>query len=144
MTSGIYGSFFSGFGIRFRFLVFGSLHCRTMRQVRIASLRFRLASLALGPHTDSLPGKSGVSGSDIVASLRCYPFMAGFDRVKSGHDDIASRVQPCRWIGSIQRTSSGRSTGSMSRLTTTVSLSLRTRTHSSVSSVEALISWCGT
>jgi len=32
----------------------------------------------------------------------------------------------------------------MSKLTTTFSLSLRTRMHSSVSSVIALISWCGT
>ena len=48
------------------------------------------------------------------------------------------------WIGSIQRTASGFSTGSMSRFTTTASLSLRTSTHSSVSSAEALISWCGT
>ena len=32
----------------------------------------------------------------------------------------------------------------MSRLTTTFSLSLRTSTQSSGSSVEALISWCGT
>ena len=48
------------------------------------------------------------------------------------------------WIGSIQRTCSGFSTGSMSRLTTTASLSLRTSTHSSGSSGLALISWCGT
>ena len=52
--------------------------------------------------------------------------------------------QPSRWIGSTQRTCCGRSTASMSRLTTTASLSLRTSTHSSVSSDEALISWCGT
>src|SRR5258707_385629 len=52
--------------------------------------------------------------------------------------------QTCLWIGSTQRTSSGFSTGSMSRLTTTASLSLRTNTHSRVSSVDALISWCGT
>jgi hypothetical protein len=51
---------------------------------------------------------------------------------------------PCGWLGSIQRTSSGRSAGSMSRLTTTGSWSLRTSTHSSGSSVSALISWCGT
>ena len=44
------------------------------------------------------------------------------------------------WIGSIQGTFSGFSTGSMSRFTTTASLSERTSTHSSVSSVEALIS----
>ena len=42
---------------------------------------------------------------------------------------------PFGWTGSTQRTSSGFSTGSMSRLTTTFSLSLRTSTHSSVSSV---------
>ena len=48
------------------------------------------------------------------------------------------------WIGSIQRTSRAGSTGSMSRFTTTASPSLRTRTHSRVSSEEALISWCGT
>jgi len=61
-----------------------------------------------------------------------------------GEGQPVVRSQPCLWIGSIQRTCSGRSTGSMSRLTTTASLSLRTNTHSSVSSVEALISWCGT
>src|SRR5688500_2295385 len=48
------------------------------------------------------------------------------------------------WIGSIHLTASGCSTGSMSRLTTTASPLLRTRTHSRVSSREALISWCGT
>src|SRR5262249_43317328 len=48
------------------------------------------------------------------------------------------------WIGSIQATCSGFSAGSMSRLTTTGSLSLRTSTHSSGSSGLALISWCGT
>lgn len=45
-----------------------------------------------------------------------------------------------RWIGSIQATSSGFSAGSMSRLTTTASLSLRITTHSSGSSRLALIS----
>src|SRR5262249_46306504 len=44
------------------------------------------------------------------------------------------------WIGSIQGTCSGFSAGSMSRLTTTASLSLRTSTHSSGSFVLALIS----
>ena len=48
--------------------------------------------------------------------------------------------QECLWIGSTQATASGFSTGSMSRLTTTASLSERTSTHSSGSSVEALIS----
>ena len=48
------------------------------------------------------------------------------------------------WIGSIHKTSSGFSTGSMSRLTTTASLSLRTSTHSSGSFGLALISWWGT
>jgi hypothetical protein len=47
------------------------------------------------------------------------------------------------WIGSIQATPSGFSTGSISRFTTTASLSLLTRTQDSVSSDEALISWCG-
>src|SRR6478735_1003896 len=47
-------------------------------------------------------------------------------------------------IGSIHRTSSGSSTGSISRLTTTGSCPDRTRTHSSVSFWLALISWCGT
>ena len=41
--------------------------------------------------------------------------------------------QPCGWVGSIQRTDSGFSTGSMSRLTATASPSLRTSTHSSTS-----------
>jgi hypothetical protein len=48
------------------------------------------------------------------------------------------------WIGSIHSTCSGFSTGSMSRLTTTASLSLRTSTHSSGSLGLALISWWGT
>ena len=43
-----------------------------------------------------------------------------------------------------QRTGLGSSTGSISKFTTTASLSLRTSTHSSVSSLDALISWCGT
>src|SRR6266567_4190231 len=60
------------------------------------------------------------------------------------HGSARGWRHPCLWIGSIQRTSSGFSTGSMSRLTTTASLSLRTRTHSRVSSEDALISWCGT
>ena len=55
------------------------------------------------------------------------------------------RTRPhARWIGSTHFTASGCSTAGMSRLTTTASLSLRTRTHSRVSSVLALISWCGT
>ena len=41
---------------------------------------------------------------------------------------------PVLWIGSIQATPSGFSTGSMSRFTTTASLSLRTSTQDSVSS----------
>src|SRR4051812_39264810 len=45
-----------------------------------------------------------------------------------------------RWMGSTHFTSSGCSTGSISRLTTTASPSLRTSTHSSTSSREALIS----
>ncbi len=49
-----------------------------------------------------------------------------------------------RWMGSIHFTVSGFSMGSMSRLTTTDSPSLRTRTHSRVSSRLALISWWGT
>jgi hypothetical protein len=48
------------------------------------------------------------------------------------------------WMGSTQSTWSGFSTGSMSRLTTTASLSLRTSTHSNTSFGLALISWCGT
>ena len=44
------------------------------------------------------------------------------------------------WIGSTHFTGLGSSTGSISRFTTTASLSLRTRTHSSDSSAEALIS----
>jgi hypothetical protein len=44
------------------------------------------------------------------------------------------------WIGSIQATVSGFSSPSMSRLTTTASLSLRMTTHSSGSSGLALIS----
>ena len=48
------------------------------------------------------------------------------------------------WVGSIQRTFSGFSTGSMSRLTATASPSLRQSTHSSTSVGLALISWCGT
>src|ERR1700730_4805522 len=75
-------------------------------------------------------------GADVAARPDARPL----DR----HFDLRHFNQPCLWIGSIQRTSSGRSTGSMSRLTTTASLSLRTNTHSSVSSVDALISWCGT
>src|SRR5579862_175433 len=55
----------------------------------------------------------------------------------------ALKRQPL-WIGSIQGTVSGFSIGSMSRLTTTASLSLRTSTHLSTSSRLALISWCGT
>ena len=58
-------------------------------------------------------------------------------------DRGCSGAQPL-WIGSIQAMASGFSAGSMSRFTTTASLSLRTSTHSSVSSAEALISWCGT
>ena len=53
-------------------------------------------------------------------------------------------TQPCGCVGSIQRTVSGFSTGSMSRLTAIASPSLRQSTHSSVSSLLALISWCGT
>ena len=49
-----------------------------------------------------------------------------------------------RWIGSIQRTSSGGSTGVMWRLTTTGCWPLRHSTHSKGSSRLALISWCGT
>ena len=49
-----------------------------------------------------------------------------------------------RCTGSIHNTVSGFSTGSMSRLITTASPSLRTSTHSSTSSRLALISWCGT
>ncbi len=45
-----------------------------------------------------------------------------------------------RWMGSIHSTVSGFSTGSISRLTTTASLSLRTSTHSNTSSRLALIS----
>ena len=45
-----------------------------------------------------------------------------------------------RWTGSTHSTVSGFSTGSMSRLMATASLSLRTSTHSNVSSVLALIS----
>ena len=45
-----------------------------------------------------------------------------------------------RWIGSTHGTFSGFSAGSMFKLTTTASLSLRTSTHSSVSSDRALIS----
>ena len=56
----------------------------------------------------------------------------------------SSSSQPCGWVGSIQRTVSGFSTGSMSRFTATASPSLRQSTHSSVSSALALISWCGT
>ena len=66
------------------------------------------------------------------------------DRPARGAGAAGSVEAQCLWIGSIQATPSGFSTGSMSRFTTTASLSLRTRTHSSVSSVEALISWCGT
>ena len=51
-----------------------------------------------------------------------------------------SRRQGCLWIGSTQYTDSGCSTGAISRLTTTASLSLRTSTHSKVSSLLALIS----
>lgn len=47
-------------------------------------------------------------------------------------------------VGSIQRTSSGGSAGSMSRLTATACPSLRTSTHSSTSVRLALISWWGT
>ena len=47
-------------------------------------------------------------------------------------------------VGSIQRTSSGGSAGSMSRFTATAWPSLRTSTHSSTSVGLALISWCGT
>jgi beta-xylosidase len=45
-----------------------------------------------------------------------------------------------RWMGSTQYTASGASTPAMSRLTTTASLSLRTSTHSSVSSALPLSS----
>src|SRR5580704_158336 len=45
-----------------------------------------------------------------------------------------------RWIGSFHKTSSGGSTGAISRLTTTGSWPDRTNTHSSASSRLALIS----
>src|SRR5262249_61632004 len=67
-----------------------------------------------------------------------------------GRDDIAdgladrSVLPHALWIGSIHGTCSGFSTGSISRLTTTASLSLRTSTHSSGSLGLALISWWGT
>ena len=69
---------------------------------------------------------------------------------RAGHRDDREgaertrRDQGCLWIGSTQNTASGCSTASISRLTTTASLSERTSTHSSVSSELALISWCGT
>ena len=72
--------------------------------------------------------------------LKWFP-TAGLDR-----DDRRSLSVPPQalWMGSTQATPSGFSAGSISRLTTTASESERTRTQLRVSSVEALISWCGT
>ena len=62
-------------------------------------------------------------------------------------DALHGRTLPpgqLRWIGSIHFTSSGGSTGAMSRFTTTGSCPERITTHSSGCSRLALISWCGT
>ena len=64
----------------------------------------------------------------------------GSDHAERSGDRPLIPVQGCLWIGSTQNTASGFSTGSISRLTTTASLSLRTSTHSRVSSLLALIS----
>src|SRR3984893_13020432 len=97
----------------------------------------------ISPDLVGCPAETGGREIDPVllgADRSACPGARPLDR----HVDLRHFNQPCLWIGSIQRTSCGRSTGSMSRLTTTASLSLRTNTHSSVSSVDALISWCGT
>ncbi len=65
----------------------------------------------------------------------------GFGAMQASNQ-ARSSLRP--WIGSTHFTGLGSSTGSISRFTTTASLSLRTSTHSRVSSPEALISWCGT
>ena len=86
------------------------------------------------------PVRSARAGADNHVSATWCLTTVNRDKVHSSR----LRVDQALWIGSIQRTSSGFSTGSMSRLTTTASWSLRTSTHSSGSSGLALISWCGT
>ena len=59
-------------------------------------------------------------------------------RLGSAHADLCGACMPSA------QTSSGFSTGSISRFTTTGSWPLRISTHSSASESRALISWCGT
>jgi hypothetical protein len=95
--------------------------------------------------------RCAVRAAGIAASareaLQSYGLAGGqaLSRPSVARDGDSSR-QPCGclWIGSTQYTDSGFSAGVMSRFTTTASLSLRTRTHSSGSDRLALISWCGT
>ena len=79
-----------------------------------------------------------------VADRRVFAAAGERHRLVEHREPQRLHRQPCGCVGSIQRTVSGFSTGSMSRLTATASPSLRHSTHSSVSSRLALISWCGT
>lgn len=64
--------------------------------------------------------------------------------IRPGVETGSAMVQGWGWIGSTQYTSSGGSAGAMSRFTTTGSWPLRTSTQLRISSLRALISWCGT
>jgi hypothetical protein len=75
---------------------------------------------------------------------QCAPTQAPPQSPPEAHQIPKLQTPPVGCVGSTQRTVSGRSAGSMSRLTATACPSLRHSTHSSTSCSLALISWCGT